>query len=82
METTSVAVGGKGSNPKTTLYIGGLEETVTEEILHAAFLPFGDIKNVNIPIDIQVRIPLSFRVTCTIFTSPISMFMHMPRALK
>ncbi|CAI5474761.1 unnamed protein product [Closterium sp. Yama58-4] len=38
-------------NPKTTLYVGGLEENVTESILHAAFIPFGDIKDINIPID-------------------------------
>lgn len=51
MESTLVAVGGKGSNPKTALYVGGLDETVNEAALHAAFLPFGDIKEVNIPID-------------------------------
>mmetsp|Transcript_879 Transcript_879/g.1304 ORF Transcript_879/g.1304 Transcript_879/m.1304 type:complete len:164 (+) Transcript_879:171-662(+) len=51
MSSTLVAVGGKGSNPKTTLYVGGLEETVNEALLHAAFLPFGEIKDVNIPMD-------------------------------
>lgn len=51
MATTLVAVGGKGSNPKTTLYVGGLEETVNEATLHAAFIPFGEIKDVNIPMD-------------------------------
>lgn len=51
MATTRVATGGKGSNPKTTLYVGGLHETVNEEILQGAFLPFGDLKDVNIPID-------------------------------
>ena len=30
---------------------GGLEENVTEETLHAAFIPFGDIKDVNMPLD-------------------------------
>lgn len=51
MATTLVAVGGKGTNPKTTLYVGGLEESVNEATLHAAFLPFGEIKEVNMPID-------------------------------
>ncbi|KIZ03089.1 hypothetical protein MNEG_4873 [Monoraphidium neglectum] len=51
MATTLVAVGGKGSNPKTTLYVGGLEESVNEATLHAAFIPFGDLKDVNIPMD-------------------------------
>lgn len=30
---------------------GGLDEGVNEAILHAAFVPFGDIKDVNIPLD-------------------------------
>jgi len=51
MESTLVSVTGAGSNPKTTLYVGGLEETVNEAILHAAFVPFGDVKDVNIPLD-------------------------------
>lgn len=51
METTKVAVGGKGSNPKTALYVGGLEDSVNESTLHAAFIPFGEIKDVNIPMD-------------------------------
>eukprot|EP00232_Nephroselmis_pyriformis_P021442 CAMPEP_0182864766 /NCGR_PEP_ID=MMETSP0034_2-20130328/7336_1 /TAXON_ID=156128 /ORGANISM="Nephroselmis pyriformis, Strain CCMP717" /LENGTH=111 /DNA_ID=CAMNT_0024997029 /DNA_START=112 /DNA_END=444 /DNA_ORIENTATION=+ len=38
-------------NPKTTLYVGGLEEQVNEAILHAAFIPFGDIKSVEQPMD-------------------------------
>lgn len=36
---------------KNILYVGGLDEPVTEEILHAAFIPFGDIKSVQIPKD-------------------------------
>ena len=56
MQSTLVSVnavaGGKGGgNPKTTLYVGGLEENVNEAILHSAFIPFGDIKDVNIPLD-------------------------------
>mmetsp|Transcript_33171 Transcript_33171/g.63673 ORF Transcript_33171/g.63673 Transcript_33171/m.63673 type:complete len:152 (-) Transcript_33171:487-942(-) len=39
------------TNPKTSLYVGGLDEGVNEAILHAAFVPFGDIKDVNIPLD-------------------------------
>jgi hypothetical protein len=31
--------------------IGGLDETVDEAILHAAFIPFGEIKEVQIPKD-------------------------------
>ncbi len=51
MSTTLVATSGKGNNPKTTLYVGGLHELVNEEVLQGAFLPFGDLKDVNIPID-------------------------------
>ncbi len=47
----AVVVAGKGTNKKTTLYVGGLEENVNEAILHSAFIPFGDIKDVNIPMD-------------------------------
>ena len=36
---------------KKALYVGGLDAAVTEEILFAAFIPFGDIKEVNIPKD-------------------------------
>ncbi|KAF3788283.1 Peptidyl-prolyl cis-trans isomerase e [Nymphaea thermarum] len=36
---------------KTTLYVGGLAEEVNEAILHAAFIPFGDIKDVVTPLD-------------------------------
>jgi RNA recognition motif. (a.k.a. RRM, RBD, or RNP domain) len=28
-----------------------LDDTVTEAVLHAAFLPFGDIKDVSVPLD-------------------------------
>ncbi|CAM9861890.1 unnamed protein product [Phaeothamnion confervicola] len=34
---------------KRMLYVGGLEETVKEEALHAAFVPFGEIAEVQIP---------------------------------
>lgn len=51
MANQLVAVGGKGTNPKTTLYVGGLEENVNDAILHAAFIPFGDIKDISIPND-------------------------------
>jgi peptidyl-prolyl isomerase E (cyclophilin E) len=33
------------------LYVGGLDDTVTEEVLHAAFIPFGDLKSIQIPKD-------------------------------
>jgi peptidyl-prolyl isomerase E (cyclophilin E) len=33
------------------LYVGGLDQSVTEEIVYAAFIPFGDIREVNLPKD-------------------------------
>mmetsp|Transcript_8571 Transcript_8571/g.8697 ORF Transcript_8571/g.8697 Transcript_8571/m.8697 type:complete len:129 (-) Transcript_8571:193-579(-) len=36
---------------KKTIYVGGLDASTTEEILYAAFIPFGDLKEVNIPRD-------------------------------
>lgn len=36
---------------KNMLFVGGLAEEVTEEILHAAFIPFGDLRSVQIPRD-------------------------------
>ena len=51
MQSTTAVVGGAGSNPKNVLYVGGLEESVNEAILHSAFIPFGDIKDVTIPLD-------------------------------
>ena len=38
-------------NDKRTLYVGGLEESVTEATLRAAFLPFGELSEVNLPMD-------------------------------
>ncbi|KAI9299826.1 peptidyl-prolyl cis-trans isomerase E [Cunninghamella echinulata] len=36
---------------KNILYIGGLDENVTQEILHAAFIPFGDLVSVELALD-------------------------------
>ncbi|PWW71866.1 RNA-binding domain-containing protein [Tuber magnatum] len=36
---------------KSTIFIGGLDQSVTEEILQSAFLPFGDINSVQLPRD-------------------------------
>lgn len=34
-----------------TVYIGGLDEAVTVAVLRAAFLPFGEVKAVDVPIE-------------------------------
>lgn len=38
---------------KKVLYVGGLDESITEEILHAAFVPFGDLQSIEIPRDFK-----------------------------
>ena len=50
-----------GSHP--TSPPGGLEESVTTEILHAAFLPFGEITDVNLVLDSSTRAHLPLN-TC------------------
>ncbi|KAI9002137.1 putative peptidyl-prolyl cis-trans isomerase E [Hyaloraphidium curvatum] len=39
------------ANPKTTIYVSGLDELVTEQTVHAAFLTFGDIISIELPPD-------------------------------
>lgn len=38
---------------KRTVYVGGLAEEVDEQVLNAAFIPFGDIVDVQIPLDYE-----------------------------
>ncbi|KRX93428.1 Peptidyl-prolyl cis-trans isomerase E [Trichinella pseudospiralis] len=42
-------------NRKRTIYVGGFGEEVDEKLLHSAFIPFGDIVDVLIPIDFEVH---------------------------
>ncbi|KAL8596961.1 hypothetical protein ACOMHN_027907 [Nucella lapillus] len=42
-------------NNKRMVYVGGLVEEVDDKVLHAAFLPFGDIVDVQIPIDYETE---------------------------
>ncbi|XP_024223069.1 peptidyl-prolyl cis-trans isomerase E isoform X1 [Bombus vosnesenskii] len=41
------------TNTKRTIYVGGLAEEVDEKVLHAAFIPFGEIVDVQIPLDYE-----------------------------
>lgn len=34
---------------KSTIYVGGLDHSVTKDILHSAFIPFGEVVDVSIP---------------------------------
>ena len=40
---------------KTMVYVGGLAEEVDQKVLRAAFIPFGDIKTVELPLDFESR---------------------------
>jgi RNA recognition motif-containing protein len=39
----------EGSRLKATVFVGGLDPAVTQQTLYHAFLPFGDIVEVNLP---------------------------------
>jgi RNA recognition motif-containing protein len=39
----------EGSRLKATVFVGGLDQAVTEQTLYHAFLPFGDIVEVKLP---------------------------------
>nr|DAZ86630.1 TPA_inf: venom-related protein PPI [Conus judaeus] len=43
------------ANNKRMVYVGGLAEEVDDKVLHAAFLPFGDIVDVQIPLDYETE---------------------------
>ncbi|XP_037069915.1 peptidyl-prolyl cis-trans isomerase E-like [Pollicipes pollicipes] len=40
---------------KRTVYVGGLADEVTEEVIHGAFIPFGDIQDIQIPLDYETE---------------------------
>ncbi|PVU96125.1 hypothetical protein BB561_001370 [Smittium simulii] len=41
-----------GNNKKTILFVNGLDPSINEQILHAAFIPFGEIIEVTLPNDL------------------------------
>lgn len=43
------------ANNKRTLYVGGLADDVDTSLLKSAFLPFGNIIDVNMPIDYSTQ---------------------------
>ncbi|KAK6474337.1 peptidyl-prolyl cis-trans isomerase E [Huso huso] len=43
------------ASTKRVLYIGGIAEEVDEKVLHAAFIPFGDISDIQIPLDYETE---------------------------
>jgi RNA recognition motif-containing protein len=43
------------NNQKKTVYVGGLADEVDELCIKAAFIPFGDLSEVQMPIDYQTE---------------------------
>jgi peptidyl-prolyl isomerase E (cyclophilin E) len=41
---------------KLILYVGGLDDSVNDKILYSAFIPFGEIKSIELPMDYTTRI--------------------------
>ncbi|XP_077991180.1 peptidyl-prolyl cis-trans isomerase E-like [Glandiceps talaboti] len=40
---------------KRVVYVGGLAEEVDEKVLHAGFIPFGDLVDIQIPLDYETE---------------------------
>lgn len=38
---------------KRTVYVGGLADEVTEQLINDAFIPFGDILEIQMPVDYE-----------------------------
>lgn len=46
------------SNENKMLFVGGLTPEATEEVLHAAFIPFGELKSVQVAKDYTKSKPI------------------------
>ena len=53
---------GSGAGSKKHLYVGGLAEEVDQKVLQAAFIPFGDIVEINMPIDYKTEKHWEFKL--------------------
>lgn len=60
--------------------LGGLAEEVDDKILHAAFIPFGDVIDIQIPLDYETRILLLYIYLHIIFS--FELYICMPRNLS
>lgn len=43
------------STENLVVYVGGLDDTVNDKVLYSAFIPFGEIKSIDIPVDFTTR---------------------------
>ena len=57
------------ASKRRMVYVGGLEQSVSEETLHAAFIPFGNIREVSIPKDFKESKTIfnELTIVCSIF---------------
>ena len=44
-----------GAGTKKVIYVGGLADEVDQKVLQAAFIPFGDVVEVNMPMDFETE---------------------------
>lgn len=40
---------------KRNVFVGGFDENVTKEIIHALFIPFGEILDIQFPLDTKTQ---------------------------
>ena len=54
---------------KKSVFVGNLDKEVTDQVLYAAFIPFGPIKEVQIPKNYASRtlFAVPFRLVCLFF---------------
>ena len=45
---------------KLIIYVGGLDDSVNDKILFSAFIPFGEIKSIDVPVDYTTRMIIIF----------------------
>lgn len=48
---------------KLVIYVGGLDDSVNDKILYSAFVPYGEVKSIDIPVDFTTRTIILFRET-------------------
>lgn len=52
------------ANEKNTIYVGGLADEVTEKLLNDIFIVFGEISEIQLPIDYESQKHRGFAFIC------------------
>ena len=58
--SASASAHAPSGGPRRALYVGGLDESVTLALLQAAFVPFGELSDVQLPLDVATGKPRGF----------------------